>query len=136
MKIVHRDFPFPRHQYAKLAARYANAAGELGFYDVVVGQLFRTQPIWSKSGAIDQQVGQVLPGGVMTRLRKILENDPKLDETVAADFVRARSDDINQTPSLVFVYNGKRENVTQSGSFAILQNYLDQLPVLRTREVR
>src|SRR4051812_19069978 len=38
VKFVHRDFPLPQHPHAQLAARIANAAGELGYYEVVVNQ--------------------------------------------------------------------------------------------------
>src|SRR5579872_5693339 len=42
LRILHRDLPLPQHRYAHLAARYANAAGRVGQYDLVVNQLFRT----------------------------------------------------------------------------------------------
>ena len=31
VRLIHRDFPLPQHQYSKLAARYVNTAGKLGF---------------------------------------------------------------------------------------------------------
>ena len=52
VKLIHRDFPLPMHPHARIAARYANAAGVLGYYDVVVNQIFRTQAIWAASGDV------------------------------------------------------------------------------------
>jgi protein-disulfide isomerase len=43
VRVVHRDFPLPQHKYARLAARYANAADELGLYDVAFNRSFETQ---------------------------------------------------------------------------------------------
>src|SRR5262249_19604011 len=67
VKVVHRDFPLPGHVHAKTAARYANAAGELGYYDVAVNQLFKTQAAWSQNGDIDSQLVPVLPPGVLQK---------------------------------------------------------------------
>src|SRR6202012_5794730 len=46
VRIIHRDFPLPQHPYAKIAARYANAAGENGPYRQAVAPLFTTQGGW------------------------------------------------------------------------------------------
>ena len=43
VRVVHRDFPLPQHPFAKLAARYANAEGEVGHFEEVEKQLFVSQ---------------------------------------------------------------------------------------------
>src|SRR4051794_27093521 len=63
VRLIHRDFPLPMHQYGRLAARYANAAGQLGRYEIVSNQIFKTQPDWSQNGNVDAQVAKVLPPG-------------------------------------------------------------------------
>src|SRR6185312_5008433 len=50
VRFIHRDFPLPNHPHAVMAAKYANAAGEVGFYDVAVAQIFKTQDVWSVNG--------------------------------------------------------------------------------------
>ncbi len=127
MKLVHRDFPLPQHPYARMAARYANAAGELGYYDVVVAQIFRTQDIWNKNGDIDTQVAQVLPPGLMQKVRQMVKSDPSLDATVALDVAMGQRDELKQTPTLVIVGNGKRQALPGVPSYNILKAYLDQL---------
>ncbi|MDP9170227.1 MAG: DsbA family protein [Acidobacteriota bacterium] len=129
MKLVHRDFPLPMHPYARLAARYANAAGELGFYDAVVSRLFLTQTEWAANGRVGEQVAQVVPPGAMMKLNEIVKSGKTLDDTVAVDYTMATRDGINQTPTLVFVYAGRREKVAPAPPFTILQSYVDQLPV-------
>ena len=72
IRILHRDFPLPQHRYAHLAARFANAAGRVGQYDLVVNQLFKTQRAWEESGDIDAQIREVLPPGTLQRVRQLV----------------------------------------------------------------
>lgn len=126
VRLIHRDFPLPQHAWAKLAARYANAAGELGQYDAAVAQIFRTQDAWRENGNIDAQLMLALPPGIMQKVRDMVQRDAKLDDTVVADLALAGKDHINQTPSLVIDFKGKRETLP-APPFAALKSYLDQL---------
>jgi protein-disulfide isomerase len=131
-RLIHRDLPLPQHAWAKLAARYANAAGELGQYDLAVNRIFQTQGAWRDNGNIDAQLAQVLPPGLMQKVRARVMNDATLDHsildrTIAADLEMASRDHINQTPSLVVESKGKRENLSPPPAFGVLKNYLDQL---------
>ena len=127
MKFIHRDLPLPQHQYARLAARYANAAGRVGQYEIVVNQIFRTQPVWARTGDVDSQVAQVLPPDAMEKVRTLVTHDGHLEDTVAEDLAIARQDILNQTPSLVVTYKGKRQVVAPVPPYSLLKNYLDEL---------
>jgi protein-disulfide isomerase len=127
VKLVHRDFPLPQHRYAKLAARYANAAGVLGHYETVVTQIFRTQASWGTTGDIGPQVAQVLPRDVMEKVRNLVRNDAHLDDSVAADVAIGRQDQLKQTPTMVVVYKGKRQLLAPIPPYELLKSYLDEL---------
>lgn len=127
VKLVHRDFPLPQHPYARLAARYANAAGRLGYYELAVNELFETQNLWGANGSVDAQLAQVLAPGVMQQVRAMVQNDSTLDATVAEDVAMARKDAINQTPTIVVVAKGKRQPIAGAVDFSLLKTYLDQL---------
>jgi protein-disulfide isomerase len=127
VKLVHRDFPLQQHQYAKLAARYANAAGVLGYYDIAVTQIFRTQAIWGAGGDIGTQVAQVLPPGVMEKVRNLVRNDAHLDDSVVTDVSIGRLEQLNQTPSMVVAYKGKRQLLAPIPRYELLKSYLDEL---------
>jgi protein-disulfide isomerase len=127
VRLIHRDLPLPQHRWAHLAARYANAAGELGQYDLAVNRIFQTQAAWRDNGNIDAQLAQVLTPGLMQRVREKVMNDATLDHTIAADFEMVSKDHINQTPSLVIESKGRRENLSPPPSFGVLKDYLDQL---------
>jgi protein-disulfide isomerase len=127
VKLVHRDYPLPQHPYARLAAKYVNAAGKLGFYDAAVDYIFRTQPVWEKDGSLDAQMAKLLPPPAMAKVRLLVANDRTLDETVAEDMAMAMRDKINQTPSMVVVANGKRQLIVPIPSANLLKSYLDDL---------
>jgi len=131
VRLVHRDFPLPQHPFARLAARYANAAGETGHFGEVVHQLFASQAEWAGNGNVDAAVAQVLPADVMRKVRALVESDPGLDATVsadlAADLAMAARDQINQTPSIVFVYKGTRRKVAGPPSLDLLRAYLEDM---------
>jgi protein-disulfide isomerase len=126
VRVVHRDFPLPQHPFARLAARYANAAGELGHYDEVVTRLFASQPEWATNGNVDATVAQVLPAETMRSVRALVQSSPQLDATVASDLAIVARDRIDQTPTIVFVYRGMRRKVAGPPSFELLRIYLDE----------
>jgi len=127
VQLLHRDFPLSMHQYSKLATRYANAAGQLGRYDVVVNQIFKTQPEWSQNGNIDAQVAKVLDAADLAKIREMVKSDAHLDDTVTADVAQGTRDNLNSTPTMVFVSKGKRTKVDGFMPFPILKSYIDQL---------
>lgn len=134
VKFVHRDYPLPQHPHSQLAARFANAAGEIGFYDLVVNQIFKTQDIWSinnpnGTGNIDAEVAKVLPPGAMQQVRELVKSDPRLDETVKKDVDMAMNvDHVNSTPTIVIVSKGKREPIAtiMEMPYSIFKQYLDK----------
>jgi protein-disulfide isomerase len=112
------------HQFSRLAARYANAAGEIGKYDVVASQIFKTQPEWDQNGAIEPQVAKVLTPTEMAKVRELVKMDSHLDDTVIKDVAIGNQDGINQTPSMVLVRNGKREVIAPIPPYSVLKSYL------------
>ena len=126
VRLIHRDFPLPQHKYTKTATRYANAAGEIGKYDLVAKQLFDTQPEWSQSGNVDGEVAKVLPPGDMVKVRELVSKDPHLDDSVNADVsMGSYTDRLQQTPTIVIVANGKRDVIGGAPPYGILKQYLD-----------
>jgi len=126
VRLVHRDYPLPQHQYSRIATKYANAAGQVGLYDVVANQLFKTQQEWEQNGNVDGEVAKVVPPGGMQKIRDLVKNDAHLDDSVVADQAMASRDGLNQTPTLVVVQNGKRQTISGMVQFNILKQYLDQ----------
>jgi protein-disulfide isomerase len=125
--LLHRDYPLQQHQYSRLAARYANAAGSLGKYEVVANQLFVAQAEWSQNGNVDGTVAKVLPPADMEKVRAMVKTDSHLDDTVTQDVAMGTSQDhLNQTPTIVIVAKGKRDVIAGGMPYSILKQYLNQ----------
>jgi protein-disulfide isomerase len=125
VKLRHRDYPLAYHAHSRLAARYANAAGQVGHYEAAVLQIFRTQNAWGLTGDVDQQVAQVLSPEAMQKVRELVRNDARLDDTVAADVEMGRRDLLRQTPSMAIVSGGQRR-VMPFTDYGALKNALDE----------
>ena len=123
VRLLHRDFPLSSHRYARMAARYANAAGEAGYYREAATRLFRTQAVWSGDGDIDGQLAQVVPPAAMEKVRTLIQSEPGGDDSLPADEAMARENHIDRTPTLVC----NREVIAGNLSFSEIQVRLDQL---------
>lgn len=127
VRLVHRDFRIQSHQFTKIATRYANAAGEIGKYDVVANQLFQTQPDWAQNGNVDGDVAKVLSASDMEKVRAMVKNDSHLDDSVSRDETQAINiDHLTETPWMVIVAKGKREPMAANLPYTILKQYLNQ----------
>jgi protein-disulfide isomerase len=127
VELLHRDFRLPQHQFSKVATRYANAAGMIGKFDIVVHQLFVTQPEWSQNGNVDGTVAKVLSPADMEKVRNLVKNDTHLDDSAVADEAMANNQDhLTETPTLVIIAKGKREVIGGGMPYAILKQYLNQ----------
>jgi protein-disulfide isomerase len=127
VRLVHRDFPLPQHQFSKLATRYANAAGTNGKYDIVATQLFQTQPIWEQNGNIDVEISKVLAPADMQKVRDLVKNDAHLDDSVAKDVAMGQNDvHLQVTPTLVIIAKGKNDVIGGGMPYNILKSYLNK----------
>jgi protein-disulfide isomerase len=127
VRLLHRDFPLQQHKYTRIATRYANAAGQLGKYDLVANQIFQTQAEWSQNGNLDAVLSRVLAPGDLKQIRDLATSgDTKLDDSVNADVAMGGRDNLQQTPTIVIVANGKRDVIAGAIPFPILKQYLEQ----------
>jgi protein-disulfide isomerase len=126
VRLIHRDFRLPQFQYSKTATRYANAAGQIGKYDVVARQLFETQPEWSQNGDVDSTVAKVLSPAEIDQVRTLVKTDSHLDDGPLHDEAMAiNQDHLRATPTVVIVYKGKREQVSGGVTYPLLKAYLN-----------
>jgi protein-disulfide isomerase len=126
VRLIHRDFRLSQMPYSKMATRYANAAGQIGRYDLVAKQIFETQPEWSQNGNLDAEIAKVLPPGEMQKVRDLVQNDPHLDDQTLKDEAMAINEDhLTATPTIVIVYKGKRETVSGASTWPLLKSYID-----------
>lgn len=127
VQLLHRDYPLPQHQHSKLAMHFANAAGEIGKYDVVANQLFVTQPQWAADGNVEAAVAKVLSPADLEKVKTLMKTDAHIDDSVTSDVALANNTDhLNQTPTIVIIAKGKRDVIGGGMPYSILKQYLNQ----------
>jgi protein-disulfide isomerase len=131
VRLLHRDLPLPQHAYARDAARYVNAAGRIGRYDLAADLLFRTQREWAADGNIDARLARVLTSAEMAHVRASMRDT---DAEIDADIEMARRDGVSQTPAIVVVANGRRRTLSPVPPYPELKTYLDDALRINCRE--
>jgi protein-disulfide isomerase len=126
VRFIHRDFPLQMHQFSRVAVKYANAAGQIGKYDVVANQLFVTQAEWEQNGNIDAQLSKVISPADLEKIKTIMKTDTHLDDSVTRDVAMGNQDHLTQTPTIVIVSKGKRDVIGGGVAYPILKAYLNQ----------
>ena len=109
IRVIHRDFPLPKHQYARLAAHWANAAGLVGVYDAAVEQLFKTQADWKMDGSVEAQLALVFPPETMRKIRAFALDEKRMERMIDPDVALGSTEAIHWTPSIVVMANGSRQ---------------------------
>ena len=121
-----------RHYYllprplSRISATYVCAAEKIGKYNQVSDALFKTQQIWVQSGKVDETVSSVLSPSEMQKVRA-LAKDPSITTEIDKDTALGQSQSVNQTPTMIIVYKGKRTPIAGVISYSLLKIYLDKV---------
>jgi protein-disulfide isomerase len=125
--IVHRDFTWPYHAYARLAASYSRAAAHVGKCEEVEAALFANQQKWESSGDVKSIVGSVLTPAEMKKVERLVESKT-LEPLIERDRQLGLVLPVRGTPTLVFhTKDGQAYPVTGTVSYEALKNFMDQL---------
>lgn len=124
--LVHREFPLPQHQYARLAAAYASAAYRIGKYEQVGDALFERQVSWTATGKVDDAATSVLTPAEAKKVRD-LAKQPAIDEEISYEVGLGRNADVNQTPTMIIIHKGKKYPIKSMVTYTVLKNFVDDL---------
>jgi len=124
--LVHRDFPLPVHKYAREAARWANAAAEIGKFERVEEALYTKRESWENTGNIEAIVGAMLAPAELKRA-KALVHSGKLDATIEKDITLGGTFKVNQTPTSIIIYRGQTYPIVGVVSYPVLRQFFDSL---------
>lgn len=110
IKIVYRHFPLPQHQYARLTARYAEAAGKQNKFWQMTEIIFDGQSQWEKAPADKAEPDYFLKyardlGLNIDRIKADL-NSKEIDEKIENDYIGGEKSNIPGTPT--FFLNEKQ----------------------------
>ncbi len=113
--LVQRDFPLPMHPYSHQAARWANAAAEIGKFEEVDSALFDNQNAWSADGNMVKYVAGAMSAADFKRVEKIMQGcEPQatsgcaVDAWISSDVALGNQVPVRATPTYVISYKGRR----------------------------
>jgi protein-disulfide isomerase len=147
--LVHRDFPLaiPAHRFSGQAARWANAAAQVGQFEAVEAAFYDNQPAWDASGDLEKYVAAAMASSDFKRVQRIMEgctppgptdkagggvNLPahpcSVDPYIEQDIELGNRVPVTGTPTYVITYKGQRLP-PGSGfvSWPVLKQFLDSL---------
>ncbi|MFZ0821670.1 MAG: thioredoxin domain-containing protein [Candidatus Acidiferrales bacterium] len=125
--IVHHDFPLEMHAHSMEAARWANAAAEIGKFQEVETALYSTQDKWEVTGRIEDVVAPVLTAAELKRVQTLMAK-PEVQAAIDQDVALGKQRNINETPSIFVTHNGEMNQIpTRGASYGILKQYFDYL---------
>ncbi len=125
--LVHRDFPLAVHAHSREAARWANAAAQIGKFEKVEAALYARQTTWAADGNIEAVVASVLTPTEMKKVRQLVQSG-HLDAAINRDVALGQSRHVNQTPALFVTKGGETVALPAGGvTYALLKQYLDYL---------
>jgi len=127
--LVHRDFPLDMHPFSRQAARFANAAAELGQFESVERALFDHQDTWSPTGKIDEALASTIPAAELKKIHEIeSQHATEINASIERDRTMGIQRNVNQTPTIYVTAHGKTEPLPGGGvDYRLLKQYLDYL---------
>lgn len=132
--LVHHDFPLPMHVHSYQAARWTNAAAEIGKFEDVEAALFDNQSSWAADGDIAKYVaGAMSPSDFKKVQRLMADCEPNshscpLDAFINADIALGKQIPVRATPTYVISYKGHKFPAgSGSVSWDIMRQFFDSL---------
>jgi len=124
--LVHRDFPLPVHKYSREAARWANAAAEIGKFKKVEEALYTKRESWETNGNIEAVLAAVLTPAELKKARALVQSG-KLDAAIDKDVALGGTFKVQSTPTSIITYRGKSNPIVGVVTYPMLRQFLDQL---------
>lgn len=116
IKFEYKHFPLPMHQFAPIASRAAEAAGQQGKFFEYHDVLFKNQDEWSKStnptGLFVKYATNM--GLDVTKFKNQMQA-PSLEAYIKADMAQGQKQGVTGTPT--FFLNGVKMNLTTADDF-------------------
>jgi hypothetical protein len=144
--VIHHDFPLQMHAYSGQAARWANAAAEVGQFETVEAALYDNQAAWTASGDLQKYISGAMSMADFKRVEKAMEgceapgptakpggiapspHPCSLDAFIVQDITAGNQIPVTGTPMYIIYHKGQRLPA-MSGfvSWPILKQFFDSL---------
>jgi protein-disulfide isomerase len=126
--VIYYDFPLQMHPYARVAARWAQAARSLGRAQwlAVVDALYTHQPKWSENGSIEATVSGVITAEELQKLKKGL-NDPAIERQIERELTLGNQREVKSTPTFFVTAVGREQRVVGGLPYPVLKDFFDRI---------
>jgi len=126
--VIYYDFPLQMHQYARVAARWAQAARSLGRAQwlAVVDALYTQQAKWSENGSIEATVAGVITPDDLQKLKKGL-NDPAIERQIERELTLGNQREVKSTPTFFVTAIGREQRVVGGLPYPVLKDFFDRI---------
>ncbi len=144
--LIHHDYPLPMHQYSGQAARWANAAAEVGQFETAEAALYDNQAAWTASGNLEKYVSAAMSTSDFKRVQKLMEGcEPPgptggpggvhpsphpcpIDTYIEHDIQLGNQVPVTGTPTYVIYYKGQKYPAGSGFvSWPIMKQFIDSL---------
>ena len=126
--VIYHEFPLTMHRYSREAARYSEAAAQLGTQKLlaVMDSLFTDQALWSQDGKVEASVSRALSHEDMLKVKKIMQ-DPSIDLAVDKEIQLGIKSEIKSTPTMFISYIGKKQKVEGLVTYLVMKQFIDSI---------
>jgi len=125
--LIHHDYPLAMHAHSHDAAKWANAAAEIGKFREVETALYTKQDDWGATGKIEAALDNVLTPVEMKKVRSLLDS-PEVTSAIKHDEDMAQAKGLTGTPSIFITHKGQTVPLPAAGAtYQLLKQYLDYL---------
>lgn len=126
--VIYHEYPLATHPYSREAARYVEAAAQLGLPKLlsVYDSIFTNQDQWSQTGKVEETVSKALPREDFLKVMKLM-TDPKINAAIEKGIELGKQNNVDSTPTLLIYYIGKQQRVEGLVTYPVLKQFIDSI---------
>ena len=126
--VIYHEFPLAMHPLAREAARYTEAAAQLGQQKLLplYDSIFTEQAQWSKDGKLEETVSKALPYDDFLKVKSAMR-EPAVNATLEKEIALGMKNNVNSTPTMVIYYVGKQQKVEGLVTYTVLKQFIDSI---------
>jgi protein-disulfide isomerase len=127
--VIYHEFPLSTHQYSQEAARYAEAASQLGVQKLlsVMDMLFTDQAQWSQDGKLETSVLKAVGQEDFQKLKKIMQ-DPGINAEIQKQIKLGVKKEVKSTPTMFIYYPPNKQQKTEGlVTYLVMKGFIDRI---------
>lgn len=126
--VIYHEFPLPGRPYAREAARYIEAAAQLGQQKLllVYDSIFTDQAQWSEDGKLEATVAKALARDDFLKVKRVMQ-DPSINEAIEKEIQLGVQNKVDSTPTSLIYYIGHQERVGGAIAYPVLKQFIDSI---------